>query len=75
MSKRPGYYLQYTDKEGKIQKAIAYHDEQDDSYKRQKRVFIRLIDDRFQPKIDPDTGKKLVSLKYASDFKIIGFLD
>jgi hypothetical protein len=74
MSRRPGYYVQYKDKAGNIQKAIAYKDEQSPEFVKVKKVFIRLIDDRFQFKTD-EKGKKIVALKAETDLKIIGFTD
>lgn len=72
--KRPGSYVKYTDKAGKVQRGIAYNDEQSPEFKNVNRVFIRLIDDNFQPKLD-ENGKKIIALKFSSEITVCGFVD
>lgn len=73
MPRRPGKIVRWTDKNGDIQKGIAYNDEQ--SVKFAGRIWINVIDDEFNRKKDEKTGKFLVIVKFPEDLQVIGMVD
>lgn len=72
--KTPGRLVSFATKDGKLQKAIAYNHEQAAEFSNVKKVFIRYIDDNFNPQKD-EHGKNLVGLKDAEKLTVIGFVD
>lgn len=75
MGKRSGKLVSFKTSDGKIQKAIAYDDEQSAEYSKVKRVFVRYIGDDFMPLRDKVDGQKIVGLKEADSLTIFGFVD
>ena len=75
MNKSAGIIVEWTDKDGNIQKGIARYCDQDRIFKSFKKVLIRLIDEDRNFKRDIDNGKYLVALKHEKVLKTIGFVD
>lgn len=73
MSKRSG--IIYDLGEGRY--GIAYNDEQFEAFAKFKKVYLHVYTDRLCtiPELNPDNGKKYVTLKHISTIKQIGFCD
>lgn len=74
MSTNKGFLVEYTDAKGMVQKGILNPKEQAPVLAKVNKYIVRLVDDKFNPKVD-DNGKKLVALKHFKDMDIVGFID
>lgn len=73
MSRNPGKIYDL----GNGDYGVAYDKDQSYSFSRYNRVFIRMFTDPKceTPKLHSVTGKKLVTLKFLTQIKLIGFID
>lgn len=69
-----GIIYKYEDKEGKEQKGVAFHEEQTEAYTKYNKVFLRLLNDDYDFKINNE-GKKLISVKDINLLTQVGFWD
>ncbi len=74
MSKQRGYYVEWTAADGHRQKGQVNYDEQKPEFKNFKKLFVRLVNDDFTPRLG-DGGKKEIGVKNFTDCKIIGYFD
>lgn len=69
-----GYLATYIDKNGNEQKCRVMHADQQHSFAKLNKSFVRLCDDRFEDQLDAN-GKKLCSLVLNEKLKKIGYID
>lgn len=74
MKDHQGYIVEYINKDGSRQRAIAIHNEQSNAYSDFGRAFLRLIDANGNYTLD-ENGKKVIAIKYWSHLIRIGFID
>jgi len=68
-----GIFVQYQNKDGDTQKAMAHYEDQKQEYAQVDKVYLRLINEDFSPKMND--GKKVIALKQRTDLKVIGYFD
>lgn len=75
-TRNPGKVISYINKEGEQQKSIAFDEDQRPSFYEFNRIFVKLINDDFSPKLD-ENGKRLCALINTNEtnYKVIGFVD
>jgi hypothetical protein len=66
-----GYIVEWHDKENVRHVGHVHHKDQSPDFR--GRLYIREVDDKYQPKIDPSNGKKIVTVKFPQYVKQIGF--
>ncbi len=74
MVKNPGYIVEYTKKNGELQKGFVYHEDQVGSFTNFKKVLIKLCNDDYTPKRDHE-GRQLVTVMHQDEIKKIGYTD
>jgi hypothetical protein len=75
MSKGIGQYVYYINKDGQQQKAQMIYADQLPAFTDHGKAMLKLLRDDLTSKLDPISGKQLISLRKASELINIGFID
>lgn len=75
MSKESGgYYVEWTGKNGVLEKGLVNYADQKPSFREYRKVLIRVCNDDLTLKKD-EAGRQIISLREVSEVKIIGYVD
>lgn len=69
-----GYLVKYKNTEGKIQRGVVRHDEQEPEFKTLGKCLVRLMNEDFTPVLD-EKGKEVTVLKSADLLTMLGYID
>lgn len=70
---RGGQIVEYTKIDGSKEKALCMQDDQKDQFR--GRLFLRVVNDDMTEKRSLRNGKKLITLRWADEVTVIGFIN